>query len=67
MSLPQVSFSSNTGRQQLLHHLRFNIEYLRRASLIDKQGRPFDLFAMAAHLYVCIIFFTATNFPDERL
>jgi len=52
MSLSQISLRSNIGQQQLLHHLRFSIEYLRRARLLDKEGRPMNLFAVAAHLYV---------------
>ncbi|THU98274.1 P-loop containing nucleoside triphosphate hydrolase protein [Dendrothele bispora CBS 962.96] len=51
MSLSQISLSSDIGQQQLLHHLRFSIEYLRRARLLDEQGRPMNLFAVAAHLY----------------
>lgn len=52
MSLPHISFGSETGRHQLLHHLRFSIEYLRRGRLLDKEGKPLNLFAIAAHLYV---------------
>ncbi|KAG1758646.1 hypothetical protein EDD22DRAFT_997577 [Suillus occidentalis] len=49
--LPQISFSSEEGRYQLLHHLRFSIDYLRRARLLDEQGKPLNLFGIAAHLY----------------
>jgi hypothetical protein len=49
--LPQVSFGSEEGRHQLLHHLRFSIDYLRRARLLDEQGKPLNLFGIAAHLY----------------
>ncbi|KAG1773246.1 hypothetical protein EV702DRAFT_1201129 [Suillus placidus] len=42
--LPQVSFGSEEGRYQLLHHLRFSIDYLRRACLLDEQGKPLNLF-----------------------
>lgn len=49
--LPQVSFGSEEGKHQLLHHLRFSIDYLRRARLLDEQGRPFNLFGIASHLY----------------
>ncbi len=51
-SLPSVSFGSEVGRDQILHHLRFSIEYLRRSHLLDTQGRPINLYAIAAHLYV---------------
>ncbi|KAG2142339.1 hypothetical protein DEU56DRAFT_793643 [Suillus clintonianus] len=49
--LPQISFGSEEGRYQLLHHLRFSIDYLRRARLLDEQGKPLNLFGIAAHLY----------------
>ncbi|KAG2367850.1 hypothetical protein BDR07DRAFT_1325978 [Suillus spraguei] len=49
--LPQVSFGSEEGKYQLLHHLRFSIDYLRRARLLDEQGRPLNLFGIASHLY----------------
>lgn len=52
LSLPHISFNSNIGQNQLLHHLRFSIEYLRQSRLLDKSGQPMNLFAMAAHLYV---------------
>lgn len=51
LKLPQISFGSDTGRDQLLHHLRFSIDYLRRAGLIDINGTPMNLFGIAAHLY----------------
>ncbi|TFY54174.1 hypothetical protein EVG20_g9819 [Dentipellis fragilis] len=51
LRLPQVSFGSDIGREQLLHHLRFSIEYLRRARLLDGEGSPINLFGVAAHLY----------------
>lgn len=52
MELPQITFGSSIGRTQLLHHLRFNIEYLRRTRLIDEVGVPINLYAVGAHLYV---------------
>ncbi|KAF8069236.1 hypothetical protein FPV67DRAFT_1415532 [Lyophyllum atratum] len=51
MALPHISFGSDTGKQQLLHHLRFSIEFLRRSRLLDRKGKPMNLFAIAAHLY----------------
>ncbi|PBK64183.1 P-loop containing nucleoside triphosphate hydrolase protein [Armillaria solidipes] len=51
MKLPQISFGSQTGQNQLLHHLRFNIEYLRRTHLLDRDGKPINLYAVSAHLY----------------
>jgi hypothetical protein len=51
MNLPQISLSSPAGRDQILHHLRFSIDYLRRAGLLDHQGKPMNLFGIAGHLY----------------
>lgn len=51
LQLPQVGFSSDFGKQQLLHFTRFSIDYLRRAGLLDDKGNPFNLFGIASHLY----------------
>jgi len=51
-SLPYITLNSDIGRDHLLHHLRFSIEYLRRSGLLDRSGRPINLFVIAAHLYV---------------
>jgi len=51
LQMPQVIWDSQEGEHQLLHHLRFSIEYLRRARLVDDEGRPMNLFGIAAHLY----------------
>ncbi|KAG1725082.1 uncharacterized protein EDB91DRAFT_1267695 [Suillus paluster] len=51
LRLSQVSFGSEEGKYQLLHHLRFSIDYLRRARLLDEQGKPLNLFGIAAQLY----------------
>ncbi|KDQ52162.1 hypothetical protein JAAARDRAFT_73245 [Jaapia argillacea MUCL 33604] len=51
LKLPQISFVSQSGHHQLLHHLRFSIDYLRRARLLDVNGKPMNLYGIAAHLY----------------
>ena len=51
LRLPHISFGSDVGKSQLLHHLRFSIDYLRRAHLLDQMGKPINLFGMAADLY----------------
>ncbi|KAI0776031.1 P-loop containing nucleoside triphosphate hydrolase protein [Trametes elegans] len=51
LRLPHISFVSEVGRDQLLHHIRFSIDYLRRAGLLDAEGNPINLFGVAAHLY----------------
>jgi hypothetical protein len=49
--MPQAIWDSREGEHQLLHHLRLSIEYLRRARLVDREGRPMNLFGIAAYLY----------------
>lgn len=51
LTLPQIFWGSKAGEHQCLHHMRFSIEYLRRARLLDYQGKPMNLFGIAAHLY----------------
>jgi ATP-dependent RNA helicase DDX60 len=51
LELPQISFVAGTGKQELLHHIRFSIDYLRRSGLLDAGGNPINLFGLAAHLY----------------
>lgn len=51
LQLPHISFGSDVGKTQLLHHLRFSIDYLRRAHLLNQVGEPINLFGMASHLY----------------
>ncbi|KAI0375726.1 P-loop containing nucleoside triphosphate hydrolase protein [Pilatotrama ljubarskyi] len=51
LRLPHISFVSEVGREQLLHHIRFSIDYLRRSGLLDAEGNPINLFGVAAHLY----------------
>ena len=51
LRLPHISFGSDVGKSQLLHHLRFSIDYLRRAQLLTREGKPVNLFGIASHLY----------------
>ena len=51
LHLPHISFVSDVGREQILHHIRFSIDYLRRSGLLDEEGNPINLFGVAAHLY----------------
>ncbi|KAI0677460.1 P-loop containing nucleoside triphosphate hydrolase protein [Trametes maxima] len=51
LRLPHISFVSEVGREQLLHHIRFSIDYLRRAGLLNAEGNPINLSGVAAHLY----------------
>ena len=51
LRLPHISFGSDVGKGQLLHHLRFSIDYLRRAHLLNQEGKPVNLFGVSSHLY----------------
>jgi hypothetical protein len=52
IDLPQITSNSDAGRDRLLHHVCFSIEYLRRSRLLDKEGKPINLFNIVTHLYV---------------
>ncbi|KAJ3899931.1 hypothetical protein F5879DRAFT_461062 [Lentinula edodes] len=51
MNLPRISHRSVMGKDQVLHHVRFSIEYLRRAGLLNHEGKPTNLFGISSHLY----------------
>ncbi|EJD43845.1 P-loop containing nucleoside triphosphate hydrolase protein [Auricularia subglabra TFB-10046 SS5] len=51
LQLPQVAYGSPVGHEQLMHHIRFSIDYLRRVQLLDESGRPLNLFGISARLY----------------
>ncbi|KAG9000216.1 hypothetical protein FRB94_005612 [Tulasnella sp. JGI-2019a] len=51
LELTQLTVSSDTGRDEVLHQIRFSIDYLRRSGLLDERGRPLTLFPVVGHLY----------------
>ncbi|KAM0753759.1 P-loop containing nucleoside triphosphate hydrolase protein [Meredithblackwellia eburnea MCA 4105] len=51
LTLPQLSVGDVTGRDQVRHFMRFSIEYLRRAGLLDEVGRPMNLYGLVSSLY----------------
>jgi ATP-dependent RNA helicase DDX60 len=51
LRLQHISFGSDVGKTQFLHHLRFCIDYLRRAHLLNQEGKPINLLEIASHLY----------------
>ncbi|CAE6475433.1 unnamed protein product [Rhizoctonia solani] len=51
MRLPRLSLSSDRTRNEVLHHMRFSIEYLRRLRLLSGDGRVTALFGAVGHLY----------------
>lgn len=50
-SLPKLSVDSDVNRDEMLHFTRASIDYLRRANLLDQEGRALNLFGLASHLY----------------
>ncbi|KAG8926835.1 hypothetical protein FRC01_008315 [Tulasnella sp. 417] len=51
LRLPQLSLASSIVRDEVLHHLRFSIDYLRRMNLLSVKGEPLTMFPLVAHLY----------------
>lgn len=51
LTLPHVGYTSDVGTEEVAHFMRFSIDYLRRAGLLDAQGNPINLFGIASHLY----------------
>ncbi|KAK6333848.1 hypothetical protein TWF730_004030 [Orbilia blumenaviensis] len=51
LSQPRLFLGGKRFREQVLHHLRFSIEYLRRQHLIDAKGRPINFAGLVGHLY----------------
>ncbi|KIO24167.1 hypothetical protein M407DRAFT_213317 [Tulasnella calospora MUT 4182] len=51
LRLSQLSLASNIVRDEVLHHLRFSIDYLRRTNLLNVKGEPLIMFPVVAHLY----------------
>ncbi|KAJ3281740.1 hypothetical protein HK104_011307 [Borealophlyctis nickersoniae] len=48
---PFLYLGGKQFKDQVGHHLRFSIEYLRREGLIDATGRPVDMAGCVSHLY----------------
>ncbi|KAK6509847.1 hypothetical protein TWF481_004576 [Arthrobotrys musiformis] len=51
LSQPRLCMGGDSFKEQVLHHLRFSIEYLRRQHLIDAKGRPINFAGLVGHLY----------------
>ena len=51
LSQPRIFLGGPSFRQQVLHHLRFSIEYLRRESLLSAGGAPTNFSSTVCHLY----------------
>ncbi|KAL9084811.1 MAG: hypothetical protein Q9165_007879 [Trypethelium subeluteriae] len=51
LSQPRLYMGSSERKTEVLHHLRFSIEYLRRQHLLDSTGAPLNFAGCLAHLY----------------
>ncbi|KAL2829195.1 hypothetical protein BDW59DRAFT_178546 [Aspergillus cavernicola] len=51
LSCPRIYLGGPESKHTVLHHLRFSIEYLRRNSLLDRDGAPLNFSGTIAHLY----------------
>ncbi|QRV75685.1 DEAD/DEAH box helicase [Ceratobasidium sp. AG-Ba] len=51
MRLPRLSVSSEESRDEVLHHMRFSIDFLQRSRLLTSEGLPTALFGIVGHLY----------------
>lgn len=51
LSQPRLYLDGSAFREQVLHHLRFSIEYLRRQNLLSAQGAPINFAGLTSHLY----------------
>ncbi|MCJ1464322.1 hypothetical protein MMC07_002935 [Pseudocyphellaria aurata] len=51
LSQPRLYLDGSGFKDQVLHHLRFSIEYLRRQSLLSSHGVPLNFAGLTSHLY----------------
>ncbi|KAG9228916.1 hypothetical protein BJ875DRAFT_524841, partial [Amylocarpus encephaloides] len=51
LSQPRLYLGGQSFKEQVLHHLRFSIEYLRRNGLLGPAGQPVNFTSCVSHLY----------------
>ena len=51
LSQPRLYLEGPAFKDQVLHHLRFSIEYLRRQDLVSPKGAPINFAGLTSHLY----------------
>ena len=51
LSQPRLYLGGESFKEQVLHHLRFSIEYLRRQGLLGPSGEPINFTSCVSHLY----------------
>lgn len=48
---PRLVIGGDSFKEQVLHHLRFSIEFLRRQKLLGPTGNPLNYAGLTGHLY----------------
>jgi len=51
LSQPRLYLGGESFKDQVLHHVRFSIEYLRRQQLLGPSGEPLNFTSCVSHLY----------------
>lgn len=51
LSQPRLYLGGESFKDQVLHHVRFSIEYLRRQQLLGPTGEPLNFTSCVSHLY----------------
>ncbi|MCJ1436082.1 hypothetical protein MMC27_005460 [Xylographa pallens] len=51
LSQPRLYLGGESFKAQVLHHLRFSIEYLRKQQLLGPRGEPINFTSCVSHLY----------------
>ncbi|KAI9750079.1 MAG: hypothetical protein M1815_002040 [Lichina confinis] len=51
LSQPRLYLGGEIFKEQVLHHVRFSIEYLRRQRLLGAHGEPLNFTSCVSHLY----------------
>jgi len=51
LTQPRLVIGVKSFKEQMLHHLRFSIEFLRRQKLLGSDGTPLNFAGMTTHLY----------------
>ncbi|KAA8894290.1 hypothetical protein FN846DRAFT_923075 [Sphaerosporella brunnea] len=51
LTQPRLILGSDSFKEQMLHHLRFSIEFLRRQQLVGPDGTPLNFAGLITHMY----------------
>lgn len=51
LSQPRLYMGGESFKDEVMHHLRFSIEYLRRQQLLGSDGAPLNFAGLVSHLY----------------